>query len=69
MQTLIIHAETKKLKAIAAFLKAFGVSFEIKKTEEEPYDPAFVEKILKARSEKGGKTIDPYNLWETLKSS
>jgi|GEM_PF-6066964 hypothetical protein len=31
MQTLIIHAETEKLKAIAALLKAFDVSFEIKK--------------------------------------
>jgi len=69
MQTIIIHAESAKIKAIAAFLKAFGVSFEIKKTEEEPYDPAFVQMILdRAENARKGstRTINPNDLWGSL---
>ena len=40
METLIIHSEPEKIKAIAALLKAFDISFEIAK--EKPYDPQFV---------------------------
>ncbi|MFN8339253.1 MAG: hypothetical protein U0T36_09555 [Saprospiraceae bacterium] len=39
-----------------------------KKKEEKPYDPAFVEMVLSANQEKGGKIIDPNNLWESIKS-
>jgi hypothetical protein len=44
MQTLIIHSEDKKIKAIKAFLKAFEVSFEEKKADIS-YSPEFVAKI------------------------
>lgn len=67
METIIIHTESKKAKAIKQFLKAFDVKFKTEKKEESPYDPEFVKMVLKARSEKGGKTIDPHNLWESLK--
>ena len=68
METIIIQAESKKAKALKQFLKAFGIDFKVEQTKEEsPYDPEFVKKILKARNEKGGKVIDPSNLWGSLK--
>lgn len=44
METLIIHSEGKKIRAIQAFLEAFGVDFEIKKEDDGTYDPDFVAK-------------------------
>jgi hypothetical protein len=70
MQTVIIHTESqKKVKAIAAFLKAFDISFEIKKTKEKPYDPKFVAMIQERResARKGNTiTINPHDLWGSL---
>ena len=63
METLIIHTETDKIKAIAKLLKAFNVSFEIKK--EKPYDPEFVKKILATKNEKSTR-INPHKLWESI---
>ena len=34
MDTLIIHSDPIKTKALATFLKAFDISFEIKKTKK-----------------------------------
>lgn len=66
MDTVIIQAESKKLKALVKFLKAFNIPFELKKGEkEDEYDPAFVEKILKAKNEKSTR-IDPNNIWESI---
>ena len=69
MDTLIIHSDSSKTKAIAAFLKAFDVSFEIKKeskkSNESPYDPAFVKMVLEARKGKT-KRINPHDLWESI---
>jgi hypothetical protein len=73
MNTFVVHADSKVSKALIAIFKALNVTFEVKKetnkAEVSPYDPEFVKKVLRARSEKGGKTIDPYNLWESLKLS
>ncbi len=69
MNTIIVHADSKVSKALIALFKAMNVSFEVKKenkTEESPYNPEFVKKILAAKNEKGGKIIDPSNLWESL---
>lgn len=72
MDTLIIKSESNKTKAIAAFLKAFDVSFEIiKDTEkkEKTYDPEFVKMVLKrSESAKRGNTIEinPSDLWGSL---
>ena len=45
METIIIQADSKKIKA----LKAFQIPFTVAKKEESPSpsDPAFVEKIQK----------------------
>ena len=73
MTTYIVQADSKVSRALIAIFKALNVNFEVlKKNNKEgdsPYDPEFVKKVLRARGEKGGKTIDPYNLWESLKLS
>ena len=65
METLIIHTETDKINAIATLLKAFDISFEIKKTKEKPYDPEFVKMVLEARKGKRIR-INPENVWENI---
>lgn len=69
METIIIQADSKKMKALKAFLKAFNISFTVSEKEEKPYDPAFVKKILeRAKSAKAGNTtiINPNDLWGSL---
>ena len=67
MVTLIIHTEAKKTKALISFLKAFDISFEIKKEkkDEKPYDPEFVKMVLEASKGKR-KRINPNNIWESI---
>ena len=69
METIIIDSTdnitTEKIKD---FLKGLNVTFKTKKKKEKPYDPAFVKMVLEASQEKGGKIIDPKNLWESIKS-
>ena len=57
MDTIIIQAEPKKKKALLEILKAFDIPFEVKKAEEEVYDPEFVKMILEARKEKNGRVL------------
>ena len=61
MNTIIVKADKKITKALIAIFEAFGVAFEIKKnekSEESPYDPKFVEKILdRSKSAKKGSTV------------
>ncbi|MDD3638125.1 MAG: hypothetical protein RBR84_08360 [Bacteroidales bacterium] len=54
METIIIHTESSKAKALKQFLKAFGVTFTVEKHDKSPYDPAFVQKI-KEQSESAKK--------------
>jgi hypothetical protein len=71
METIIIDSyDSITTEKIKDFLKGLDVSFKTKKTKkkEEPYDPAFVDMILKASQENGGKIIDPKNLWKSIKS-
>jgi hypothetical protein len=49
MDTLIIHADSDKIKAIMQFLKAFDIPFEME--EEKPYKKEFVERVLLADKE------------------
>ena len=68
MDTLIIHTEAKKTKALISFLKAFDISFEIKKDtkkEDKPYDPEFVKKVLATKNEKSIR-VNPKNIWESI---
>ena len=48
METITIQVDSKKSKAIKAFLKAFDISYKTSKKEEKPYDPEFVKMVLKA---------------------
>ena len=66
METLIIHTEGEKLKAIKQVLKAMGIDFESKK-EKSPYDPEFVKMVKESADERGGRVIDPKNIWESIK--
>jgi hypothetical protein len=65
METLIIQPKTKEqLTALKAFIKALKIDY---KSEQSPYDPEFVEKILQGREEiknGGGVKIDLGNLWK-----
>ncbi|WP_145857258.1 DUF2683 family protein [Pedobacter suwonensis] len=65
METLIVHPENKaQLNAIKQVLKAMKISFE---KEEKPYNPEFVEKILKGDqdfSEGKFTKVDLDNLWK-----
>ncbi len=60
METIVIQTDAKKAKAIKQFLKAFGISFKTEaKTEESPYNPEFVKKILeRAESAKQGNVVE-----------
>lgn len=66
MATLIVEiTNPEQLTAIEAVLKLLKVSF--KKTEDSPYDPEFVEKILQGRKDiKDGKgvKIKTADLWK-----
>ncbi len=71
METIIIQSEdSAAIAKIKAFLKEIKVSYETQPFEDEeiPYDPEFVQMVLDASKEDGGKEIDPKNLWESLKS-
>jgi hypothetical protein len=70
METIIIQSSDRNtLAKIKAFLKELKVAYEVKTAEEmDLYDPEFVEMILHASKEEGGKEVDPKNIWESLKS-
>lgn len=66
METIIIQAESKKAKALKQFLKAFGIAFKVEQTtDESPYDPEFVKKILATKHEKSTR-INPEKPWESI---
>ena len=65
METIIIHTDSNKSKAIKQFLKAFDVSFSTEPakkqvySEDSPYNPEFIKKILNRReSAKQGNVIE-----------
>ena len=66
METIIIKAEPKKMKALKAFLKAFSIPFEVKRTKESPYDPDFVSMVKESAENPGGRYIDPKKIWESI---
>ncbi|HLO52813.1 MAG TPA: DUF2683 family protein [Saprospiraceae bacterium] len=69
METIIIEStDSTTTEKIKDFLKGLNVTFKTKKKKEKPYDPEFVKMVLKASQEKGGKIVDPKNLWESIKS-
>lgn len=63
METLIIQAKGKKLKALEAFLQELDIPY--KKTGSTELDKM----IQAARKEKQTgtlKTVDPNNIWESI---
>lgn len=58
MDTILIRPKNKtQLEAIKAFATALKIDFETK-SSESPYDPEFVQKILKGREDiKNGKGV------------
>ncbi len=70
METIIIKAEKSKCNIIKDFLDKQNVKYEItsyekEKMDESPYDPEFVEMVLKAREGKSTR-INPQNIWESI---
>ena len=65
METLIVHPENKKqLAALKAFMKAFKISFEEKKST---YDSEFVAMIKQGDDDLAagkGVNVDVDNLWK-----
>ena len=69
METIKIHVDSNKAKAIKQFLKAFGVAYEVEHPGESPYNPEFVKKVLeRSKNAKEGNTvkINPKDLWGSL---
>jgi hypothetical protein len=65
METITIHADHTKIKALVQFLQAFDIPFEV--TKDTRYNKEFVDRVLLADKEieegKGTK-VDPDNLWK-----
>lgn len=68
METIVINSsEPTKTKQIINYLNEIQVSFTVQKEEEKSYDPEFVERILKSKTQyKEGKftTIKTEDLWK-----
>ncbi|MBK8055191.1 MAG: hypothetical protein IPK35_18435 [Saprospiraceae bacterium] len=70
METIIIKAKKSKCNIIKDFLDKQNVQYEItssekEKKDESPYDPEFVEMVLKAKEGKSTR-INPQNIWESI---
>jgi hypothetical protein len=64
METLVIHSESSKIKALIEILKAFNITYERKK---ESYNSEFVNTMDLSiqQAEKGKvKSVDINNLWK-----
>lgn len=69
MDTLVIHSEPTKIKAIVELLKAFDVTFELNISNEtkDSYDPLFVAMVEENREnyKKGNyKKIELDEIWK-----
>jgi hypothetical protein len=63
--TVKIDMSKKAGRLLAEYLKT--LSYVHVQEEKSPYDPAFVRKVIKAQSEKGGKLITSKNVWQSIK--
>ena len=69
METIIIHTENHKAKALKQFLEAFEVDYQVEDHDKSPYNSEFVKKIIeRSKSAKEGNTVevDPNDLWGSL---
>lgn len=76
METIIIESpNSTTTQKIKDFLKELNVKYKTGNTslrnnkgQEKSYDPDFVNMVLEASNEEGGKIIDPKNIWDSIKS-
>ncbi len=67
MTTITVNKRTKAGKTLLELAKLLSVTNkDIEISEESPYNPEFVEKILEAERRGNYKTIDPNDVWESL---
>ena len=67
METIIIKTDKEKRLKITEFLNALQVSFTVSKKDEKPYNPEFVERILKSREQHKqgkGRVVSIDDLWK-----
>ena len=57
MSIIEINTDATTLSKIVVYLQTLDVKFIVKDIEDSPYDPEFVEKVLKSREEKNGDRI------------
>ena len=71
MDTIIVKANKKQSKIVREFLESQKVKYAISSEErilndeESPYDPEFVEMVLKAKKGKSTK-LNPENIWKVF---
>ena len=69
METLIIDVETDRLQQLKDFLTSMNIKFRNSTvlSKEKPYNPEFVERILKSREqhkEGKGRVVKIDDLWK-----
>jgi len=57
MSIIEINTDSVTLSKIVEYIQYLQVKYTVKEEEESPYDPEFVEMILKASKEKTGERI------------
>lgn len=65
METIVIHTEAKKLKALKHFLSAFDIPFEVIKTDS-PKNPEFREEVIKTVKKTDNVKTGQDDLWVSL---
>jgi hypothetical protein len=64
--TLKIDTSTKAAIGFLEFVKMLPFVKVVEQKEKSPYDPEFVEKVLKSRNSKKRHVIPTENLWESI---
>ncbi len=65
MSIIEVNTDATTLSKIVEYLQSLQVKFTVKDAAESPYDPEFVEMVLKAR-EGISTRVNPENIWESI---
>ena len=65
MSIIEVNTDATTLAKIVSYLQSLQVKFTVKDSEKSPYDPTFVEMVLKAREGKSTR-VNPKNIWESI---
>ena len=57
MSIIEVNTDATTLFKIVEYLQSLQVKFTVKDAAESPYDPEFVEMVLRARNDKNGERI------------